>query len=159
MAHRPTIAARAFAALTIGAVALSFTACAATPAPTPSTSQGATTVDPFESLYDAVSASDPRVEDPLGTMSRSGANRVLSLSVLISGDEPVSTETLTAILVAVDGSPMEFDQLDLNARSAADSEQVLDLSPAIAGLPADVTPLALDSGLTIMRSDLQKLAA
>ncbi len=153
-----TLRTRALSALAIGAVALSLAACAATPASPPSTSQGATTVDPFASLYDAVSASDPRVEDPLATTSTSGTSRVLSLSVLISGDETVSTETLTAILVAVDGSSLDFDQLDLNARSAADAEKILDLSPAIAGLPAGTTPLALDGGLTIMRADLQKIA-
>ena len=110
----------------------------------------------LQALYDAVVAADPRITDPLATVSRSGSNTVLSLSVLVTGDEPVSTQTLTALMVAARDSSVPFDQLDLNARSAADSERLLDLRPAVAGLPDEVTVLT-DGGVTIMRGDLEKL--
>ncbi|GAA3018617.1 hypothetical protein GCM10010462_00580 [Microbacterium dextranolyticum] len=111
----------------------------------------------LQTMYDAVAAADPRVTDPLATVSRSGANTVLSLSVLITGDEAVSTQTLSAVLRAARDSSIPFDQLDLNARSAANSEQILDLTPASKGLPADANVLAVDGGVTLMRAGLEKI--
>lgn len=164
MSHRSTIAARTLTAATAVSLAVCLVSGCSAAAPTPSSpaSDAATTsgeetpVNALQSLYDAVSASDPRIVDPLATVSLSGTNTVLSLSVLVSGDEPVSTQTLTAVLVAARNSTVPFDQLDLNARSAADSERLLDLRPAIDGLPSGVTVL-YDGGLTVMRGDLDRL--
>lgn len=125
-------------------------------APSSSTSQEGSTVD-LESVYDAVIAADPRVEDPLGTVSYSGAAQTLDLSVLIVGEEPVSTDTLTAILIAVrDSTPSSIQTVTVIAREAADSEKIVDISSAIAGLPEGLTPL-YDGGVTLMRVDLDTL--
>lgn len=164
MPHRSIVAARVLATASTFALALGLASgCAAmNPTPPPSTSgaatipSGETSVNALQALYDAVVAADPRITDPLATVSRSGSNTVLSLSVLVTGDEPVSTQTLTALMVAARDSSVPFDQLDLNARSAADSERLLDLRPAVAGLPDEVTVLT-DGGVTIMRGDLEKL--
>lgn len=158
MPHHLQVAIRSLIALVISVCALSSSACSAPIAPAPNTSQGASAEVVFKPLYDAIVASDPRAERALAGMSQSGASRVLSVSVLLTGDEPVSTETLTALLVAVEGSSIAFDQLDLNTRSATNAEKILDLTAAIDGLPGDVTVLALDGGLTIMRADLDEFA-
>lgn len=144
----------ALAAVVLLAVAL--TACGASNGSSPTSSQEGAAMD-LQSVYDAVIASDSRVEDPLGTVSYSGAAKTLSLSVLITGDEPVTTETLTAILVAVrDTTSDDIATVGLVAREAADEERIVDLRSAIAGLPEDTTPL-WDGGLTMSRVDLDKL--
>lgn len=123
---------------------------------TASTTQGDQDME-LQAIYDAVAASDPRVEDPLGTVSSSGAAKTLSLSVLIVGDEPVSTETLTAVLVAArDSTSDDIETITLVAREAADEEKIVDLSSAIAGLPEGITAL-WDGGVTLARVDLDKL--
>ena len=69
----------------------------------------------------------------------------------------MSTETLTAILVAVrDTTPDDIETVGLIAREAADEERIVDLRSAIAGLPDDVTAL-YDGGVTLARVDLDKL--
>lgn len=159
------VALRSSARLTAALVAAALLAaplagCGASDGPdsSPTSSQEGTAMD-LQTVYDAVIASDPRVEDPLGTVSYSGAAKTLSLSVLISGDEPVSTETLTAILVAVrDTTPDDIETVGLVAREAAHEERIVDLRSTIAGLPEDTTPL-WDGGLTMSRVDLDKLGA
>lgn len=141
-------------------IAVPLTACGTSEGPDspPASSQEGTDMN-LQAVYDAVVASDSRVVDPLGTISYSGMAKTLSLSVLIEGDEPVSTETLTAILVAVrETTPAEIETVGLIAREAADEERIVDLRSAIAGLPEDTTPL-WDGGLTMTRVDLDKLGA
>jgi len=121
-----------------------------------SSSQEGTDVD-LQSVYAAVSAADPGVEDPLGTVSTSGMAKTLSVSVLVSADEPVTTERLVAIFAAIrDTTPASIETVTVIARDAADEEKIVDLSAAAAGLPDDVTPLH-DGGVTLSRVDLEKL--
>ncbi len=54
-----------------------------------SAAQEGTDVD-LQSVYAAVAAADPGVEDPLGTVSTSGMAKTLSVSVLVPADEPVT---------------------------------------------------------------------
>lgn len=156
---RPPLAARgAGAALCLALLFSGLSGCAliggsATPG---ATTQEGQDMD-LQPLYDAVTAADPRVVDQSGTVSYSGAAKTLSLAVLLSGDEPVSTEELTAILVAArDNTPSEIETISVIAREAADDEKIIDLQPAIAGLPADLNPL-WDGAVTLARVDLDKL--
>lgn len=93
--HTQKIARRAPAVAASGALLVAFAAgCSATPSspasPASSTTpQADATANALPTMYDSVVAADPRVTDPLATVSRSGANTVLSLSVLITGDEAV----------------------------------------------------------------------
>lgn len=124
--------------------------------PSSSTTQEGTEVD-LQSVYRAVVASDSRVEDPLGTVSYSGTAQTLSLSVLVRGDEPVTTDTVTAILIAIrENTPAQIETVTVVARDADDEEKILSLSDAVAGLPSELTPL-VDGGVTLMRTDLDKL--
>jgi len=131
--------------------------CAGTgPAPTESTTSEGQDVD-LQPLYSAVTAADARVEDPTAIVNYSGTAKTLDLAVLIRGDEPVSTQTLTAILVAArDATPDEIATISVLAREAADEERIVDLQDAIAGLPAGVTAL-WDGAATLARVDLDKL--
>ncbi|MFT4214594.1 MAG: hypothetical protein QM622_07445 [Microbacterium sp.] len=111
----------------------------------------------MQTLYDAVAAADPRVKDPVGQVYYSGFSQTLDLVVMISGDEPVSTETLTAIFIAArDNTTNDIETITVLAWDAEDEEVRVDLSPAIDGLPDDVTVL-WDGGATIARTDLDKL--
>lgn len=153
LSHRLIVAAGA-----VAVAVTSLTACSASDGAltSPSASREGQGTD-MSALYDAVTASDPRVADPLATISYSGFAKTLSMSVLITGDEPVGTETLTAILVAVrDTTPDDIETVGLIAREAADEERIVDLRSAIAGLPDDVTAL-YDGGVTLARVDLDKL--
>lgn len=121
-----------------------------------SAAQEGTDVD-LQSVYAAVSAADPGVEDPLGTVSTSGMAKALSVSVLVPADEPVTAERLVAIFVAIrDTTPASIETVTVIARDAADEEKIVDLSAAVAGLPDDVTALH-DGGVTLSRVDLEKL--
>lgn len=164
--YTPKTTPRALAVAASGALLIAFAVgCSATPSSpaspassaSSSTPQADATPNALQTMYDSVVDADPRVTDPLATVSRSGTNTVLSLSVLIIGDEAVSTQTLTAVMLAARDSSIPFDQLDLNARSAANSEQILDLTRASEGLPRDANVLAVDGGVTVMRGGLEKL--
>lgn len=121
-----------------------------------SASQEGTDVD-LQSVYAAISAADPGAEDPLGTVSTSGMAKTLSVSVLVPADEPVTTERLVAIFVAIrDATPASIETVTVIARDVADEEKIVDLSAAVAGLPKDVTALH-DGGVTLSRVDLEKL--
>lgn len=121
-----------------------------------SASQEGTNVD-LQSVYSAISAADPGVEDPLGTVSTSGMAKTLSVSVLVAADEPVTTDRLVAIFVAIrDTTSASIETVTVIARDAADEEKIVDLSTAVAGLPSDVTAL-YDGGVTLARVDLEKL--
>ena len=107
--------------------------------------------------YRAVIAADPRITDVSATESYSGFSRMVTLAVIIDGDEPVTTALLTAILIAArDSMPSDVESLSVIARKASDEEKIIDLSDAVAGLPDDVTPLS-DGAVTLMRADLEKL--
>ncbi|MFT4214595.1 MAG: hypothetical protein QM622_07450 [Microbacterium sp.] len=159
MTSRPKSHARlAGALLATALLAAPLTGCSLLSSVVPgqnSTEQG---VDlDMQTLYDAVAAADPRVARAEGGVSYDGFSKELDLVVLISGDEPVSTETLTAIFVAAgDNTPSEIEYICIIAREADDSENLVDLAPAIDGLPDDVTVL-WDGGATIARTDLEKL--
>lgn len=119
---------------------------------TPSTAQA----DPADD-YRAVIAADPRITDVSATENYSGFSRMVTLAVIIDGDEPVTTAMLTAILIAArDSMPSDVESLAVIARKASDEEKIIDLADAVAGLPDDVTPL-WDGAVTLMRSDLDKL--
>lgn len=150
---------------TVAAIAVlsaaSLTACfAADPSDIRTTpSQGATPVDSLQPVYDDVNASDPRITDTFAIMSTSGFSPTLTISFLVTGDEPVSTETLVAVLTAIANNPGgEYETINVLARRADDPERGVDLTAAIEGLPAGLTPLALDGGLTLMRNDLDTFA-
>lgn len=124
--------------------------------PTTSASEGQQTVT-YPEISDAVRAADPRVQNVSVLESQSGAARVLTVGVRFGGDEPVTTETLTAVLVAIrENLPGDIDQVDLVARDNGEPSRLIDISDAVAGLPEDVTVL-YDGALTIMRADLDKL--
>ncbi len=111
----------------------------------------------YPEIREAIAAVDPRVQDVGITTSLSGAARVVTVGVALSGDEPVSTQTLISFLVAVrDGIPKNVDQVDLLVRDDTEKSRILDISAAVAGLPSDITVL-YDGALTIMRADLDKL--
>ncbi|WP_313547116.1 hypothetical protein, partial [Leifsonia aquatica] len=114
-------------------------------------------VDDLQGVETAVSAADPRVTDVSGTVNYSGMSRMLTLAVIMSGDEPVTTSTLTSVLIAArDATSSDIESIVVIAREAADEEKIIDLQDAIAGLPSDVTPL-WDGGVTLSRVDLDKL--
>lgn len=128
---------------------------AAAPDPAPTATEGQQAVI-YPEIREAVTAADPRVQDIGITDSQSGASRVLTVGVAISGVEPVTTASLTAILVAIrDNLPEGIDQVDLMIRED-ESNDVIDISAAVAGLPAGITPL-YDGVLTMMRDDLDAL--
>ncbi|UIN30746.1 hypothetical protein [Microbacterium binotii] len=111
----------------------------------------------LQSVYDAVLAADPRVADPSASVSLSGVARTMTVVVLIEGEESVTTATLTAILIAVrHATARSIETVTVIAREAADEEKIVNLTPAIAGLPSDVTALG-DGGVTLSRVDLDKL--
>lgn len=88
--------------------------------------------------------------------ARPSAPARLAGVALISGDEPVSTDALTAMLVAIrDNTSDVIETATIIARDAEDDDKIVDLSPAIAGLPNDITPL-WDGGLTLSCVDLDK---
>ncbi|GAA4067748.1 hypothetical protein GCM10023065_20490 [Microbacterium laevaniformans] len=148
----------AVAAATAVLAMAALTACTAgNAAPAASSaSQEGTDVD-LQSVYAAISAADPGAEDPLGTVSTSGMAKTLSVSVLVAADEPMTTDRLVAILVAIrDTTPASIETVTVIARDVADEEKIVDLSTAVAGLPDDVTALH-DGGVTLSRVDLEKL--
>ncbi len=156
------IASRQFSALIGGALlASALSGCSAlgvTPVdkPTSSQGQGASEVD-TNTIYNAVIATDPRVKDPSASVISSGVAKMLNLVVLVDGEAPVTTATLTSILIAArDSTPASIESISLVAREAADEERIVDLRDAIAGLPAGVTAL-WDGGVTVSRVDLEKL--
>lgn len=135
-----------------------FSGCTTTSTePTSSPSEGQHAVT-YPEINDAVRAADPRVQNVSVLESQSGASRVLTVGVRFGGDEPVTSETLTAVLIAIRESlPDEIDQVDLIPRDNGDPSQLIDVTDAVDGLPGDVTVL-YDGALTIMRADLDKLA-
>ena len=144
------------AALAVGALTgCSSPFAAPQPVPTPLESS----VDAFQPVYDAIATSDPRVERASTvTSSLSGAARQLTVVIRITGSEPVSTQTLTAVLIAVrDSAHGDADMLDLVARDASNPKQILDLSDAIRGLPAGLSTIWIDGGLVVPMSDLAAL--
>lgn len=158
MAHLPS-PSRLVAVAVGAALALSVvTACspAASPAPVTTSTESESELL-YPEIHAAVLAAEPRVVDTGILESQSGASNVLSVAVFVSGAEPLSTESLTAMLVAVrDTMPDGADQLDFIARDDTEASRRLDIGPAINGLPAELTPL-WDGTLTLMRGDLDKL--
>ncbi|WP_229935168.1 hypothetical protein [Microbacterium sp. F2E] len=160
MAHRiaQSRLAALFAATALAAVSLTACVPATSPTPVPTSSeseQGMT----FPEVRTALMAADPRVVDTGVLESQSGAARVLTVGAVVSADDatPISTASLTAMLVAVrDSLPSDVDQLDFLVRDDSDKSRIIDLGPAIAGLPAGVTAL-YDGTLTLTRADLDKL--
>ncbi|MCR2801441.1 MULTISPECIES: hypothetical protein [unclassified Microbacterium] len=137
-----------------------FSSCA--PASTgPTATQSDQEETTMTTVTDAVAASDPRVADVLTVkVTESGMARVMSIAVSISGDEPVSTETVVNIAVAaLQNAKSDIDDLKILARSAADTDVILDLSPAGEGLPADVEWVWLSSSLQLIGADLSELSA
>jgi hypothetical protein len=159
MPQRPPRGTRGLAAAIGAALALgALTACApaATPPEPPATERQQTV--PLPEIRDALKAADPRVEDVGLAPSRSGAAQVLTVGVVLAGDATVSTENLTAFLVAIrDNLPGGVDQVAFLAREAGGKRPLIDLTPAIDGLPPAATVLWDGSQLTITRDDLDKL--
>jgi len=149
------------AAATVVAAALAVAAVsgctASTPnEPTSTTAEGQQTVT-YPEIRAAVQAAEPRVQRLGIVASKSGASNVLAVGVVLSGDEPVTTTSLTAMLVAVRGNlPANIDQVNFLARDDAENSHLIDISDAIDGLPDDVT-VPYDGTMTIMRGDLDKL--
>ena len=111
----------------------------------------------YPEIRAAVQAAEPRVQRLGIRASKSGASNVLAVGVVLSGDEPVTTESLTAMLVAVrENLPSNTDQVNFLVRDDAENSHLVDISDAIDGLPDDVTVL-YDGTMTIMRDDLDKL--
>lgn len=88
------------------------TACsppASTPDPVPSSAESKRPIL-YPDMHAALMATDPRIVDTGMVQSRSGAALVLTVGVFVNGDEPISTENLTAMLVAVrDNMPDNVD--------------------------------------------------
>ncbi|MCR2791572.1 hypothetical protein NQ156_00670 [Microbacterium sp. zg.Y625] len=154
--------ARTVRLATVVVLAGVFTGCA--PASTGPTAtppdQEETTMTPL-TVTDAVAASDPRVADVLTVkVTESGLARVMSIAVSITGDEPVSAETVRSIAVAaLQHAKSDVDDLKILARSAADPEVILDLSSAGEGLPPEVEWVWLSSSLQLIGADLSQLSA
>lgn len=111
----------------------------------------------YPEIKSAIAAAEPRVTTSGITQSQSGAAQVMSVGVTISGDEPVTTASLTAMLIAIrETLPGGIDQVSLIVRDDSSKSRIVDISTAVAGLPAGVTPL-YDGALTLMRQDLDKL--
>lgn len=158
--RRATLRRSRAAALGVAvALAISvFSGCTATQPsdPTPTTAEGQQTVT-YPELRAALPAAEPRVQDVGIVESLSGTSNVMTVGVEISGDDPVTTASLTAMLVAVrEDLPEVIDQLDFIVRDDAENSHIIDFSDAVAGLPDDVTVL-YDGALTIIRADLDKL--
>ena len=153
--------ARRFASVLVALLAVgASTGCSSllnTPHPPPTPLESS--VDAFQPVYDAIATSDPRVERASTvTTSLSGAARQLTVVIRITGSEPVSTQTLTAVLIAVrDSAHGDADMLDLVARDASNPKQILDLSDAIRGLPSGLSTVWIDGGLVVPMSDLAAL--
>ncbi|MFF2369690.1 hypothetical protein [Agromyces sp. NPDC058110] len=89
---------------------------------------------------------------------QSGFSKMMSLAVIFTGDEPVSTETLESVLVAAWGvAPDSVEGLEIIARAAGGDEPLLDLSTAVAGLPDDLD-YVFSGSLTMMSDSLDRLA-
>lgn len=147
--------AAAVAAMLFGLSLAGCTAPSATPADPRGTRQ-ADVVD-LQPILDAVAAADSRVVDPTARVYYSGAAQTLAVMPLISGDDPVTTPTLTDILIAVhDHTPDDIATVTVIARDTSADQRLIDLRPAIDGLPDGVTVL-WDGGATIARVDLDKL--
>lgn len=158
--RRATLRRSRAAALGVAvALAISvFSGCTATQPsdPTPTTAEGQQTVT-YPELRAALPAAEPRVQDVGIVESLSSTSNVMTVGVEISGDDPVTTASLTAMLVAVrEDLPEVIDQLDFIVRDDAENSHIIDFSDAVAGLPDDVTVL-YDGALTIIRADLDKL--
>ncbi|UIN31336.1 hypothetical protein [Microbacterium binotii] len=150
----------------VGAVALavafagSTVACAAVAPASGDASTPSASTQEFQAVYDAVAASDPRVERASTvSTSLSGVTTQLTVVVRVSGDEPISTQTLTAVLVAIrDSAPGDANMLDLVARDAQNPKEILDLSDAISALPSGMSLVWIDGGLVVPIEDLRLLA-
>lgn len=152
--------ARVTAAL-FGAVlaAAAFTGCAGVPAPAPTaTHQGEATVSP-ETVTSAVAASDPRITEVITVqVVQSGLARIMNVAVAVSGDEPVSTETVVNIAAAaLENAKSDVDDVVLFVRDDDDTSRLLDLTEAAAGLPPGVTTRLTDGSLEIIGADLAEL--
>lgn len=157
MPHPPRRAPRA---VLLGLILVCAPLVACAPAgpvePTPVTTEGQQTVT-FPEMRAAVMAAEPRVQDTGIVENQSGAARVLTVAVVVSGDDPVTTDSLTAMLTAVrDTLPDEVDQVTFLARDDTEASHILDISVAVDGLPDALTPL-YDGALTLMRGDLDAL--
>lgn len=142
------------------AVAGSAAACAAVPSASGPDSKPTASVDEFQAVYDAVATSDPRVERASTvSASVSGLTTQLIVVIRVTGDEPISTQTLTAVLIAIrDSAHGDASMLDLVARDAENPKRILDLSAAISGLPAGLSTVWVDGGLVVPMDDLRLLA-
>lgn len=117
-------------------------------------------MDPV-TVTSAVAASDPRVTEVMTVkVGQSGFARSMRLVVALSGDEPVSTDTVVNIAAAaLQHATSEIDELVLFARDADDTSQLLDLSAAAEGLPEGVHYRWINSSLQIIGADPADLTA
>lgn len=159
MPHRTGHPARAAAALALavgltGALGGCMSAQVPGPEGTPTTDQEENTMTPV-TVRSAVAASDPRVTDvPTVKVDQSGMARVMTVAVVLSGDEPVTTDTVVNIAVAaLENATSDVDYLTLVAWAADDDTRSLDLSAAADGLPDGVDYRWTDSALEFVGPD------
>lgn len=110
---------------------------------TPSASSTESETMGDQAIIDAVAASDPRVVEVLGAGTHwSGFARVLDLTIIVDGNEPISTQTLTTILTTARHAATETIhniELVIATRNDGESEyEKFDLTHAAEGLPATV---------------------
>lgn len=155
----------ATATLATAVLAMLLTSCSTTAAPaTPTTSSSSSPTEggqdmPLQSVYDAVGASDPRI-DRASTVSayQSGPTKIMSVVVRVTGSGAISTDTLENVLRAArDSAPEGVGGVELLARDAADPDRLLDLEPAAQGLPDGVDYVWVDGGLTMLSNALAAL--
>ena len=104
----------------------------------------------------AILAADPRVDEVLTLqVGPSGFARIMTVVISVSGDEPVETSTALAVLTAAASTAQsEIHYLELGARPASDTSQLLNLEDAAAGLPPDVDWRWQDSKIVVTNPDV-----
>ncbi|MCR2784261.1 MULTISPECIES: hypothetical protein [unclassified Microbacterium] len=156
--HRTRQAARGATVALALALTGALGGCAVAPGSGPhsdsTTDQEETTMSPV-TVRSAVAASDPRITDvPTVQVDQSGLARVMTVAVVLSGDEPVSTDTVVNIAVAaLQNATSDVDYLTLLAWAADDQSRSLDLSAAATGLPDGVDHRLTDSALELVGPD------
>jgi hypothetical protein len=146
------------AALTSGGLA----GCAFLP-PTPGASTAPTKGEDVDSsaISPAVQAADPRITAVDTGGQQSGFSRVISVLVELTGSEPVSPETLAAILTAIgETKPADVREIHLTAAVAGGGRyDVFDLEPAATALLGDAVDWRISGGSTLVVFDLDAYAA
>ncbi|MCR2812249.1 hypothetical protein NQ166_13950 [Microbacterium sp. zg.Y1090] len=151
--------ARAGAATAAALLAATLVGCSILPGTAPGSPapQGTDQEDDMSptTVRSAVAESDPRVVDvPTVMVNPSGFASVMTIAVALSGDEPVSTDTVVRIAVAaLENATTEVDQLTLIARPASDDSRILDLTQAAAGLPDAVQYRFIKDSLQLTTTD------